>query len=82
MEQALPANIRLCWKGLPGTNALAYYEKSLHTAVKSFITLAPGVNPINILFFATDNKLERSVLTGFLLSLMCGMQAGAFLVKV
>jgi len=24
---ALPANIRLGWKGLPGTNALAYYEK-------------------------------------------------------
>jgi hypothetical protein len=24
--QALPANIRLGWKGLPGTNALAYYE--------------------------------------------------------
>jgi hypothetical protein len=25
---ALPANIRLGWKGLPGTNALAYYEKA------------------------------------------------------
>jgi hypothetical protein len=24
---ALHANIRLSWKGLPGTNALAYYEK-------------------------------------------------------
>jgi hypothetical protein len=23
---ALPANIRLGWKSLPGTNALAYYE--------------------------------------------------------
>ncbi len=23
---ALPANIKLGWKGLPGTNALAYYE--------------------------------------------------------
>jgi len=23
-----PGNIRLGWKGLPGTNALAYYEKS------------------------------------------------------
>ena len=22
----LPTNIRLSWKGLPGTNALAYYE--------------------------------------------------------
>jgi len=25
---ALPANIRLGWKGLPGTNTLAYYIKS------------------------------------------------------
>jgi hypothetical protein len=25
---ALPTNIRLGWKGVPGTNALAYYEKS------------------------------------------------------
>jgi hypothetical protein len=24
----LPANMGLGWKGLPGTNALAYYEKS------------------------------------------------------
>jgi hypothetical protein len=24
----LTTNIRLDWKGLPGTNALAYYEKS------------------------------------------------------
>ncbi len=24
---ALPANIRLGWKGLPGTNTLAYYEQ-------------------------------------------------------
>jgi hypothetical protein len=38
---ALPANIRLGWKGLPGTNALAYYEKAYLTSVKSFITLAP-----------------------------------------
>ncbi len=25
---AVPANIRLCWKSLPGTNALAYHKKS------------------------------------------------------
>jgi len=24
----IPANIRLGWKGFPGTNTLAYYEKS------------------------------------------------------
>jgi hypothetical protein len=35
---ALPANKRL---GLPGTNILAYYENTLITDRKSFITLAP-----------------------------------------
>jgi hypothetical protein len=25
---ALPTNVRLGWKDLPGTNALAYYEKA------------------------------------------------------
>ncbi len=39
--QALPAK---GWKGLPVTNALAYYEKSWLTATKSFITLAAGGN--------------------------------------
>jgi hypothetical protein len=38
---AFPANIRLGWKGLSGTNALAYYENSKITTVKSFIRLAP-----------------------------------------
>ncbi len=38
----LPINIRLGWKGLPGSNAPAYYEKSELTDIKSFITLAPG----------------------------------------
>ncbi len=31
---ALSKNIRLVWKDLPGTNALAYYEKSELMAVK------------------------------------------------
>ncbi len=30
------------WKGLPGTNALVYYENSYITEEKSFITLCPG----------------------------------------
>jgi hypothetical protein len=33
----------LNWKGLLGTNTLAYYELSQITAVKSFIILCPGV---------------------------------------
>jgi hypothetical protein len=41
---ALLTNNRLGWKGLPGTSAIAYYEKSYLTAVKSFIILTPGAN--------------------------------------
>jgi hypothetical protein len=41
---ALPRNIRLGWKGLPGTNALADDEKSQLTAVKSLITLVHDVS--------------------------------------
>jgi hypothetical protein len=40
---ALPANIRLGWKGLPGTNTLAYYENPYITAVRSFTVQAPGI---------------------------------------
>jgi hypothetical protein len=39
---ALPAIIILGWEGLPGANALAYYEKAKLTAVKSFITFTTG----------------------------------------
>ncbi len=42
---ALPTNVRLVWKGLPGTNTQAYYEK-----LKSFKTLVPEVD--------TDNEEE------------------------
>jgi len=35
----LPTNIRLGWKAGPETNALAYYENSKITDVKSFITM-------------------------------------------
>jgi len=37
---ALPTNIRLGWKSLPGTNPLAYSENLELTSVKRFITLA------------------------------------------
>jgi hypothetical protein len=42
LAPALPINIRLGWRGLPETNALAYYENPYITAVKSFIVQAPG----------------------------------------
>ncbi len=32
----LPANIRLDWKGLPETNTLAYYKKSVNFGYKKF----------------------------------------------
>jgi hypothetical protein len=41
---ALHINIRLGWKGLPGTNTVAYSENLQITAVKSFIVQAPGVS--------------------------------------
>ncbi len=39
----MPAKMRLGWRSLPGTSAVAYYKNSLLTTVKSLITLAPGL---------------------------------------
>jgi len=39
---ALPTNIRPGWKGLPGTNTLAYYKFSYTSDVKNIITLGQG----------------------------------------
>ncbi len=39
---ALPANVRLGWKGRPFTNTLAYYNIATITTVKSFIAQTPG----------------------------------------
>jgi hypothetical protein len=38
LAPALPANIRLGWKGMP---AVAYYDNSKIMGVKSFIVQAP-----------------------------------------
>jgi hypothetical protein len=45
---ALLTNIRLGWKGLPGTNALAYYEKFVNYCRKMFMKLTPGANVIKL----------------------------------
>jgi hypothetical protein len=45
---ALPANIRLGWRGLPGTNTLAYYENPEITVEKSLIVLTPGACTIKL----------------------------------
>jgi hypothetical protein len=37
-----PTNIRQGWKGLLGTNTLAFYEHLLITTVKAFIRLGPA----------------------------------------
>ena len=42
-------NIRLGWKGLPGTNSLAYFENPLITAVISFMIQAPRANNMKII---------------------------------
>jgi hypothetical protein len=39
---ALSANIRLGWIGLPGTNALAYYEKVVNYNRKKLYNIGPG----------------------------------------
>jgi hypothetical protein len=53
---ALLENILLSWKGLPGTNTLAYYKHSQITAVKSFITMGISVDDNAIkLYFLTVN---------------------------
>ncbi len=42
-------NIRQGWKGLLGTNKLAYYENSLITSIKSFMSLVLGLASNNLL---------------------------------
>jgi hypothetical protein len=51
---ALLANIRLGWKSLPGTNALAYYENLSITDKKVFITLASGAKVTKRFFFVSE----------------------------
>jgi hypothetical protein len=52
---ALPANIRLDWRGLPRTNTPTYYEIPFTTAIKSFIVQAPIET--NISSYLKRNKL-------------------------
>ncbi len=54
----LPTNCILGWKGLPGTNTLAYYENSLITVIKSYILLGPGVNLTILFYFVLDATEE------------------------
>jgi hypothetical protein len=50
---------------VPGTNTVAYYEKSQHTDVKSFIILATGVNGtklFSLVVDATDKQVRLFIL--------------------
>jgi hypothetical protein len=50
-EMNSTVNMRLGWKGLPRTNALAYYEKMQLRAVKRFLTFSTGGSVINAATF-------------------------------
>ncbi len=54
MLLALPTNIVLGWKGLTGTNTLAYYEHFYITVVKGFIILGPVGK-----FFQSEVRLSK-----------------------
>jgi hypothetical protein len=49
MKHAFPINISLGWKRLTRTNTLSYNEHLQITEGKSFRTLGPGVNVIQLL---------------------------------
>ncbi len=68
----LTTNIRPGWKGMPGTNALAFYEHSLIMSVKSFITLRPHNE--TFFFVIYIGKKARS----FQLSLMFAGKTGYY----
>ncbi len=44
---------------MPGTNALANYEKSKLTTIKSIITLATGLKVVKLFSSSPTNKLDR-----------------------
>ncbi len=57
---AVSTNNRLGWKCLQGANALAHYENSQLMAVKSFITLAQGVNVMKLCFGVIYERFQRT----------------------
>ncbi len=52
-----PANVRLDWKVIASTNALAYLASATVMKEKCFITLTPGLSVINT-FFVTNASAE------------------------
>jgi hypothetical protein len=54
-DLALFTDIKLGWKGLPGTSTLAFSKKLLIADVKSFITLARG--PMLFNYYARNLRM-------------------------
>jgi hypothetical protein len=48
---ALTTNIRLGWKGLPGTNTPAYYEKSVNYGCKKLYRIGPRLLSLEVVNF-------------------------------
>jgi len=48
------SNSKLSWKGLLGTDALAYFNRISVTKKKGFITLTSGTNVIRLFTFAIN----------------------------
>jgi hypothetical protein len=57
---ASPTTIRLGWKGLPGTNTLAYYGNPQITAAKNFIVQAPGL--LSTIKFSSNRMADLIIL--------------------
>jgi hypothetical protein len=55
---ALHTNIRPGWKSLPWSNAPAYLKFSFLKKKKSFLTLTPGFNVINLFSFVADDEAK------------------------
>ncbi len=54
-------NVRLGWKGLPGTNTPAYFGLFVFDEEKSFTTFTIGVNIIEVYFLSlllSQDKLK------------------------
>jgi hypothetical protein len=56
---ALPTNIGLGWKGLRGTNTIAYYEKLKITGIKSLLSPTNVIKQYNNLtkVYKTSKKI-------------------------
>jgi hypothetical protein len=75
MLLVLPTNVIQGGKGIPGTHTLAFYENSLITEVKSFITLPPGKIAIKLFTSVIKNAPNELVCLPFQFSVMYANKA-------